>query len=130
MTGYLLIDPDERAVRPVACDGTLAAIYAAMQVYRIEVVSSPLLAPDEALYVDEEGLINGRHTAWFMLRGFPQPILGPGLLHRVNGRGDTVAPRTSLDDLADLVSWVEPLFSSKDGVVFADLDTYETVIVR
>lgn len=47
---------------------------------------------DDTIYVDDDGLLNHAH-GWFVLRGYPQPLAGKGLVLGTTRSGNSCSPR-------------------------------------
>ena len=53
--------------------------------------------PGDICYVDEEGLFKNTVDHWFILRGFPQPIRGRGLICGTDREGDSIDPKVAIE---------------------------------
>lgn len=53
----------------------------------------------DAIFVDDEGLINDNPHGYFRYRGYNSPLVGYGLVLGTNDEGESTAPITSLEDI-------------------------------
>jgi hypothetical protein len=98
----ILIDVKARQVREVEIENDLDSIYQAMGVDMIEVATR--LPNGDTIFVDEEGLIKGDIKGWFDV-GAHQPFAGNGLVVGTSRGGDTVACKSTVDDILKLTSF-------------------------
>lgn len=61
----------------------------------------------DAIYVDDEGLINGNPHGWFGVGNYPQPLRGYGLVLGCDDEGASIAPRVTLDELRAAVRFYD-----------------------
>lgn len=105
MKAYL-IDPVQKAVTEVEHDesNSLASIYKHTRCDCIDLVH---IDRHDAIYVDDNGLLNGIPFGMFVLTGTHRaaPLAGYGLVLGVNNMGETVAPRITLDELRAMVTF-------------------------
>jgi hypothetical protein len=96
-----MADVYEQAVREVWIMNNLQGYYAALTEPNVHTVSCVTMVPvgyvdpklkDDDIFVDDEGLFNTRNT-WFLLRGYPQPLAGKGLVLGTTRHGNSCAPR-------------------------------------
>lgn len=79
----------------------------------------------DTLYVDDEGLINGKEQAFFGWMGYPQPLAGKALLLGTDMNGESVDTTFSLDDANDHVVWLS-LMNIQGQNMFVCTDANET----
>ena len=60
----------------------------------------------DTLFVDDEGLINGKHQEVFLISGYPQPLAGKGLILGSDQQGESVEPSITLEQAKALVDWI------------------------
>lgn len=63
----------------------------------------------DTVFVDDEGLINGKPQEFFLIEGYPDPLAGKGVILGCDSVGDTVAPTITEEQVRKMVSWVTPL---------------------
>ena len=102
MNAYL-IDPFAKTVTEVEYGGNYQEIYQLIDCDTFDVVR--INNKGDAIFVDDEGLINGKPQAFFMYQDYPQPITGKGLVLGSDTEGETTAPRISFDELCDKIWW-------------------------
>jgi hypothetical protein len=95
-TGFL-IDPAAQSITPWAYNGDYRTIRAALRIG-----ASPFtivyLPNRDCIFVDDEGLL--KPLDWFFaVKGYPQPIAGRGLVLGTDRNGESVAARTTLEEL-------------------------------
>lgn len=98
LRGYL-IDPEKKTIEPVIHNGDYKQIYKFIGADCFDVVR---IDDENMIFVDDEGLLNGTRY-FFMLKGYPQPFAGKGLLMGSNDEGDTVSSSMRLEDVQKLV---------------------------
>jgi hypothetical protein len=92
-----LIDPPAQSITPWAYHGDYRTIRTALRIG-----ASPFtiiyLPNSDCIFVDDEGLL--KPVDWFfVVKGYPQPIAGRGLVLGTNRNGDSVSARTTLEEL-------------------------------
>ena len=103
MRAYL-IDPFARTITEVDYDGNYRSIYPLIEAECFEAVSFG--EKDDAVFVNEEGLINGKPQEYFQIKGTPTPLAGKGLVLGCDAEGDSCSPTIMLEALTALVEWV------------------------
>ena len=63
----------------------------------------PINSDHDTVFVDDEGLYTDK--ASFMLKSYPTPLKGKGLVLGVNGKGDSVKPVMSYETLKSMIIW-------------------------
>lgn len=107
MKAYL-INPFDHTITQVEYTGTLDNIYELIQASPITTVGlSNGTWDQDVIYVDDEGLYR-ENQRYFLLRGYPQPLAGRGLVLGTNEEGDSVEPKISLPELRGLIMWARP----------------------
>lgn len=107
----ILIKTDEHKIEEVEFAGTLEDAYRLLGVTIIERVE---LGGNLDLWVDEEGLINGRgdQLGWFRYHPYQQALAGRGLITGVAQSEDPEEGETwgeveiSVEDVAEKVVWL------------------------
>lgn len=102
-----LIDPFEMKISGVTYNGDYKTIYKWLDtpyntVSAFDVVY--LNDKDDCVYVDDEGLLCDP-SHFFILKGYPQPLAGKGLVLGTNGEGDSVSPKITLEELREMVTF-------------------------
>lgn len=101
----ILIDAYKQEVREVEYDG-LQDIYALTACGCVDVIH---LRNDDAVYVDDEGLINGTEVA-FSIEG--RVLMGNGLVCSTDDEGDDAPPKSTLAEINAKV-----IFGSKKSLL-------------
>lgn len=104
--GYL-IDPVEQTVTEVPYSGNYEEIYQYIGADAFDVAR--VNEHGDGIYVDDEGLINGKQQAFFQIQGYHQPLAGKGLYMGCDAEGETVAPYATLEEVKDSIRWVMPV---------------------
>lgn len=105
MRAYL-INPFDKTVTEVEYDGDYKSIYTLIDADCFDVAR---LDKGDGIYVDDEGLISGKPQEFFLVRGYPTPLAGKGLLLGCNDEGETIEPFITLDELQSQVSFISNL---------------------
>jgi hypothetical protein len=103
-----LIDPVAKTVEPVDFNGTLDDIYKFVDA---RPVSMAYLREEDdgGVYVDDEGLLKGDRTDFFVVNGYPQPLAGKGLwVGPTDDEGEETACRFSHAQALDRVLFATP----------------------
>ncbi|MGA0610027.1 DUF3846 domain-containing protein [Caldimonas sp. KR1-144] len=109
----ILIDPFERTITEIDTiePGNLDSYYAALSRPGAPVTTFDVARYDEAdidIYVDDEGLITGRATAFFQL-GDLDPLAGRGVVVSTDDEGNSMPPRASLEQVRAMTRWITPI---------------------
>lgn len=102
-----LIDTPNKQVVEVEYNGDYKQIYQHIRASMFTTVN--LHTPDApegsstAVFVDDEGLINGNPHGWFTLPDILQPLRGYGLVLGCNEEGASVEPFVTLEQLNHMV---------------------------
>ena len=99
-----LIDPFKRTVSEVNYSGDFEDIYLAIDCDTFTCVQAS--ERGDTLFVDDEGLINGKEQAFFGWMGYPQPLAGKALLLGTDINGESVATTLTLDEVNESVVWL------------------------
>jgi hypothetical protein len=101
-----LIDPDFENIRVVEYNGDWKTIKQWLGGPPTKWFTSVRLNDEgDAIYVDDEGLLNNNPHGWFMLHNYVQPLKGFGLVVGTGDRGETVEPFVSLPQLWSLITF-------------------------
>ena len=100
----ILIDPVERTVSEVEYSGSSKDIYRLVDCETFTVVG---IEHDDAIFVDDEGLLKDDPRYYFIYRGHDQPIAGKGLVLGTDSEGESVEPVSTVDDIKVAVRFVE-----------------------
>ena len=92
----ILIDPAKQTVTEVDYDGDYQSIYKLTDCTTFAVPY--VLENEDALYVDDEGLLNGP-VNFFTIWGYPEPLAGKCLILGTDEDGKSVAAKSMIEDL-------------------------------
>lgn len=101
-----LINPDTATITEVDYNGDWTTIKEWLGGAPCEWFTSVRLNNEgDAIYVDDEGLINDNPHGWFLLHGYPQPLKGLGLVVGIGDNGEIAEPFVSLPQLHALIAF-------------------------
>lgn len=103
MRGFL-IDPFERTISEVDYNGDFHQIYKLIDCDTFTCVT--VNDRGDALFVDDEGLINEKPQAFFGWYGYPQPLAGKALLLGNNVMGESAPTTFTLNKTNEHVVWL------------------------
>lgn len=103
----LLIDPKAKIVSEIAHSDGLDEMYAVLGCANVEAV---MLSKTEALYVDEDGLLQDEPGPFFAMKGIHDPFGGRGMIIGVNAAGDHVDSEMMLAEVIRMVSFPDIRF--------------------
>ena len=106
MKAYL-IDPYECTITQVEYSGDFEEIYKLIDCDYFDCVGFNEFR--DTLYVDDEGLYKD-NKEFFMIDGYPQPLVGKALVLGTNREGDSIAPKISLTKLKKMVQFIPSIF--------------------
>jgi hypothetical protein len=90
----ILVDPYAEKVSTVDHDGDYRSIYKLIDCRTFTTLR--LNAQDDTLYLDDEGLLTMTERSKFILfKGYPQPLVGKGLILGTDQHGESVEPTVS-----------------------------------
>lgn len=104
--GYL-INPFDRTITEVPYNGDFHHIYEHIQAECFDLVR--VNEQGDGVFVDDEGLIKEGPTAFFHIKGYPNPLAGRGLYLGCDHGGDSVSPYATLEEVRNSVEWVTPI---------------------
>jgi hypothetical protein len=99
----ILIDSKNREIRQIEIDGSLRAIYDAIDVSMIEVAT--YLPNGDCVYCDEEGLLGLTPDTMFFDVKAHQPFAGNGLVIGTGRDGNSVSAKSTVESIDQLVSF-------------------------
>lgn len=67
------------------------------------------LTEDTAVFVDDEGLINGKWSEFFIMFPHPSPLAGHGLIISRNDEGESVGCDWDLDEIRKRLTFLDAL---------------------
>lgn len=114
MRAYL-INPFTRSITEVEYDGNYKSIYGLINAHCFDVAR---LDHGDGIYIDDEGLISGQPQQFFLVKGYPTPLAGKGLVLGSDDEGETTPPRITLDQLTSLITFltdIEVLVGARMG---------------
>ncbi len=112
MQAYL-IDPIERAVTAIEYDGNYRTIY---KLCDYDCFTTVNVDNNDALFVDDEGLLKGPVSHWTGFRGYGQPLAGKILVLGCDEEGESTAPANPLSYYQERLCWIERLTQDKWGI--------------
>lgn len=119
----ILIDPETREVSEVEIDPTSLDDY-----YRLIGCDcfTAVTIDDQGttVYVDDEGLFKGP-SVFFLIKGYPQPLAGRGLVVGTDAEGNTIEPSVSIDWVTDNVDVGVPMRAGSTLLFVGDRNVRE-----
>ena len=107
MKAYL-IDPTAQTVDEVEYDGNYKSIYRFIDCGTFD--CARFNEHGDGVFIDDEGLINGEQQQFFMIKGYPQPLAGKGLVLGCDmNTGESADPHVTLEWLRENVVFVFPI---------------------
>jgi hypothetical protein len=103
MKAYL-VNPFEQTITEVRYSGNYQQIYSHLDCDCFTVAD--FNEQGDCVFVDDEGLISGKHQEFFMIDGYPTPLAGMGLILGTNQEGESTAPSITIDQARAMVQWV------------------------
>lgn len=104
MNAYL-IDPFARTVTAVEHNGDYQEIYKFIGASTFDIAR---LNDGDGIFVDDDGL-SKHDQAFFLHKGYGQPLAGKALVLGCDDEGDSVSPRCTLEDLRQQVQFGIPM---------------------
>lgn len=105
------INPLDKTITEVEYDGNYKSIYKLIEAQMFDVVRIGD-KEDHTIYVDDEGLMNGkaRDVGFFRIEGdYPIALAGYGLILATNDEGESVECKLSLDDVKKMTTFGIPM---------------------
>jgi hypothetical protein len=116
MKAYL-IDPFAQTVTEVEYSGDYKHIYAMIEADTFD--CARFNQHGDAVFVDDEGLINGKEQRFFTVKGYGSPLAGKGFVLGCDmNTGDSKDPAVSLEQMRELVTFVFPLKVAGGSLAF------------
>ena len=104
----ILIDPFTRTISEVEYSGNYQQIYDLIDCECYD--CARINKHGDAIFVDDEGLISEKEQKFFLHEDYPQPLAGKGLVLGCRASdGETIAPTTTIGEVASKVKWVVPV---------------------
>jgi hypothetical protein len=97
----ILIDPETETLTEIDYDGNYQSIYSLIGCETFTLVQ---IADSDCIFVDAEGLLNNPQY-FFKYRDYNQPLAGKGLVLGTDGRGESIAPTVTVEDLRPLITF-------------------------
>lgn len=63
----------------------------------------------DTLFLDDEGLINGKPQQFFAWLGYANPLAGKAVVLGTDNEGDSISPTLTLDDVRSNIVWLKPV---------------------
>ena len=108
MKAYL-IDPFAQTITEVEYSGDYKQIYSLIDADLF--TTATFNEHGDTVFVDDEGLINGKPQEFFLVRGYPTPLAGKGLILGTDEDGESVEPSITLDQCRALVDWIPNIYT-------------------
>jgi len=104
MIKCIRIDVVNEVIHEVEINDNIQDIYKQLDCDLFEVVR---LDNTNDLYVDEEGLLKvNDNTKFFQIDGYPQPLVGNGLIMGHKSNGDTISTTLDIQDIKEKVKFL------------------------
>lgn len=104
----ILIDPFTRTITEVEYSGDFKQIYELIDCDTYD--CARINRQGDAIFVDDEGLFKEQEQKFFLHEDYPQPLAGKGLVLGCDmENGESVAPHTTIGEVAAKVQWVVPV---------------------
>lgn len=104
MNKCIRIDVTNKVVHEVEINDNIQDIYEQLGCDLFEVVRIDEI---NDIYVDEEGLLKlNENSLFFRYEGYPQPIVGNGLILGHNKRGDSTSTTLTLEEVKQKVTFL------------------------
>lgn len=100
----IIIDPFTRTVREEQIMDSLNGIYKAGKFECM--CSGPVMPNEDIIYVDDEGLLKPGLKV-FEWRGYPNPLVGIGVMLGTDQRRDSCDVKTTLEEVKAHVIWTD-----------------------
>ena len=99
----ILIDPHTRTVIEIDHDGTLDNLYDLLHCNMVTV--SYFEDSNDAIFVDDEGLLGNLAEQAFFQIDAGQPLAGYGLAVSTDEDGETISPSITVEELEARITW-------------------------
>jgi hypothetical protein len=124
MNAYL-IDPTAMTVTQVEYNGDFKVIYTLIDADAFD--CARFNREGDAVFVDDEGLINGKEQNFFKINGYPTPLAGKGLVLGCDmNTGESISPSVTLQWLRDNVMFGFPM-QLGSGIAFVSVGKHQEV---
>lgn len=95
----ILIDVENRSVTEVEVD-TKDVLHSMYKLIGCELVDRVSINGHDDIWVDDEGLLTmTEKSKFFSYRGCPSPLVGNGLILGVNGKGESINPKITTEEV-------------------------------
>jgi hypothetical protein len=100
----ILIDPFEKTVTEVEHTGDYRHIY---DLIKCDTFTCVQISRTDAVYVDDNGLLGNLEEQQFfsLLPLWHEPLAGRGLILGVDSKGDSTAPKITVEEVLKHVAW-------------------------
>ena len=103
-----LIDPYALDITEVQYNGDYKTIYKLIDADIFTCVT--FNEEEDTIFIDDEGMINGKEQAFFRVVGTPSgdsyPLVGKGLVLGTNEDGESVEPKVTLEKLRKQIQFI------------------------
>lgn len=101
----IVINPEDRTVSERQIEPTLGALY---DVIGASCVDTIRIAQGPVVWVDDEGLLQGRTHGWVPVGWGSQPIMGAGVITAIDRYGDPQSTTATVDQIRGIIAnWYE-----------------------
>lgn len=100
----ILINSKTKEIKEVEMGKDYKEIYSQLECEMFQIGTE--LAEQDAIYVDEEGLMNGTDV-FFVYEGAHQPFAGNGLILGTDDEGESVSCKIKLDEVKNKVKFYD-----------------------
>lgn len=102
----ILIDPFDQTVTEVDYSGDFKQIHELLNIRSFTLVSD--FAGGNDIYVDDNGLaVDFENQAFFIAKGYPEPLAGKGLILGVTPDGESTATELNLEDARQKIRFID-----------------------
>jgi len=112
-----LINPHDETITEVTYQGHYTDIYKHIDCDAFDVVS--INKHNDGLFVDDEGLFKPSQS-FFKHADYPTPLAGKALVMGCDDKGESVAPKITLQELIDKISFVTPIRVNDQEIIWMD----------
>jgi hypothetical protein len=108
MKAYL-IDPFTKTISMVEYSGDYNEIYKLIECDTF--TCADFNSFGDTVFVDDEGLINGKDQEFFLIGDYPSPLAGKALVLGTNQEGESVEPSMTIEQVAVRVDWIPNIYT-------------------
>lgn len=102
----ILIDPHTETVSVVDYNGDYRQIYDLIGDGCRTFTTVNIRGTNDAIFLDDEGLLRDEPTPMFLFAGYQQPLFGRGVVIGADDFGEAKAPTVTLQQIKDSISFL------------------------